>query len=52
MAFQKLDLKVDFPELEKKVLSYWEENDVLGKYLRKNENAHKRFSFFDGPIRY
>jgi len=50
MAFQKLNLKIDFPELEKKVLSYWEENDVLGKYLRKNENAHKRFSFFDGPI--
>jgi len=50
MAFQKLNLKVDFPELEKKVLSYWEENDVLEKYLRKNENSHKRFSFFDGPI--
>ncbi len=50
MKFKKLEKRVDFPELEGKVLKYWKENDVLKKYLRKNEDKSKRFSFFDGPI--
>jgi len=42
--------KVNFVELEHKWLAWWEANNILAKYLRKNENSEKRFFFLDGPI--
>ncbi len=40
----------DFPLLEKKWLDYWEKNKIVNKYLKKNQNSTKNFSFIDGPI--
>ncbi len=45
-----VDQKVNFVEIEKKWLSWWKANDILAKYLKKNEKAGKRFFFLDGPI--
>lgn len=42
--------KLNIPEMEKKVMKYWEKHDILQKYLDRNENTTKRFSFIDGPI--
>ncbi len=42
--------KVDFIENEHKWLKYWQENNIVNRYLQKNDSAKKRFSFFDGPI--
>ena len=42
--------KVNFVELEKKWLSWWKENGIVEKYLQKNNNSSKKFSFLDGPI--
>ena len=36
--------------MEQDILAWWEENDIPRKYLKRNENAEKRFSFVDGPI--
>jgi isoleucyl-tRNA synthetase len=48
--FEPVDLKVNFPELEKKLLSDWNKTGLVKKYLNRNKNSTKRFSFFDGPI--
>jgi len=45
-----VDPKVNFVELEKKWLSWWKENKIVEKYLKKNQNSSKKFSFLDGPI--
>ena len=50
MKFKEVPAKLNFPELEQKILKFWKENKILEKYLRKNEKATKRFSFLDGPI--
>lgn len=39
----------DFPEIEHKILKFWEENDCFKKLVEKNKNG-KRFRFLDGPI--
>lgn len=45
-----MDLKVDFPAMEKKLLRQWYENGTVKKYLSRNKNSKKYFSFLDGPI--
>ena len=40
----------NFPELEENWLKIWEKQQTIKKYLKKNQTAKKRFSFFDGPI--
>ncbi len=50
MNFKTLPSKLNIPEVEEKVLDYWETHDILQKYLDKNKDTTKRFSFIDGPI--
>src|SRR3989339_378813 len=42
--------EVNFPEIERKLLEYWEKNGIVQKYLDKNKDSQKYFSFLDGPI--
>ncbi|MDZ7798598.1 MAG: isoleucine--tRNA ligase [Patescibacteria group bacterium] len=39
---------INFPELEKKVLKFWQDNNIFKKSLKKNERG-TRFVFFEGP---
>lgn len=48
--FEPVDLKNDFPSSEKKILAEWYKKGVVKKYLNKNKNSKKYFSFIDGPI--
>jgi len=48
--FKDLPNTPDFPQLEKEILSWWQKNDILNKYLHKNDNSKEIFSFIDGPI--
>ena len=50
MAFKPVTPQVDFVVLEKELLKEWYEKGIVDKYLHKNDNAKKRFSFLDGPI--
>lgn len=50
MIFKPVDQKVDFVELEKKWLTFWQEKNLVQKYLHRNDQSEKRFSFIDGPI--
>src|SRR3989338_4893747 len=48
--FKPVDIKVDFAAKEREILSYWENNKIVKKYLQRNTQAYKQFSFLDGPI--
>ena len=47
--FKKIDEKLNFSEIEKNVLDFWEKNDIFSKLRRKNSGKPK-FRFIDGPI--
>jgi isoleucyl-tRNA synthetase len=48
--FKDLPSNPDFPSMETEILKWWYEKDIIGKYLHKNFDAKKTFSFIDGPI--
>ena len=48
--FDPVDQQVNFPELEKVLLEKWYKNGIVKKYLARNKNSKKYFSFMDGPI--
>ena len=48
--FKPVDSKMDFPAMEREILQWWEDEGIVGKYMRRNEGSDRRFSFIDGPI--
>ena len=48
--FEPVNLQVNFPEMEKELLADWYKKGIVKKYLAKNKNSKKYFSFVDGPI--
>lgn len=48
--FKPVDSKTDFPAMERDILEWWDEAGIPGKYLARNDESDKRFSFIDGPI--
>lgn len=48
--FKPVSPRVDFPALERDILKFWYEKGIVKKYLNKNKNSKKKFSFLDGPI--
>ncbi len=48
--FKPVTAKVNFVELEKRLLDWWYQSGLVKKYLHKNDSSKKRFSFIDGPI--
>jgi len=41
---------LDFPELEQRILEFWEKNGIFGKLVAKNRGSARRFRYIDGPI--
>ncbi len=48
--FKPVSPKVDFIKLEEDILKRWQKRGIIKKYLSKNKQSKKRFSFLDGPI--
>src|SRR3989344_3592733 len=48
--FKPVDPKQDFVAMEKRLLENWYKEGIVKKYLEKNKNSKKKFSFLDGPI--
>jgi len=48
--FKPVDPKQDFIKLEHEVIDFWTKNKILEKYLNKNNDSKKNWSFLDGPI--
>ncbi|MCA9879900.1 MAG: class I tRNA ligase family protein, partial [Thermomicrobiales bacterium] len=49
-GIQRVNTRPDFPALERETLAWWEANDILEKYLHRNDDSAERYSFLDGPI--
>ena len=50
MPFKPVPNRVDYVALEHEVQAWWDEHDIPNKYMRRNQDADKRWSFIDGPI--
>ncbi len=48
--FDPVNSRVDFPDMERELLTWWDEHDIPRKYRQRNEDSDKRYSFIDGPI--
>ncbi|MDD3480609.1 MAG: isoleucine--tRNA ligase [Patescibacteria group bacterium] len=48
MSFKKVEQKVNFPELEKKTLSFWKKNKIFERSVEERP-IEKSFNFYDGP---
>ena len=48
--FKPVSSRVDFPQMEREIQSWWDETGMMQKYLERNNNSEKRWSFIDGPI--
>ncbi len=46
--FKKVNPKQSFPEMEKEVLKFWEENKIFEKSI-ENREGKPDYSFYDGP---
>lgn len=46
--FEAVNNQPDFPEIEKKVLQYWDTEDTFKKSL-ENRKGNEEFIFYDGP---
>src|SRR5260221_14209998 len=42
--------RVDYPQLEDAVQRFWNDHDILEKYLHRNDHSARRMPFMDGPI--
>ena len=50
MVLKSVSPQIDFVQVEKEILKWWHESGVVKKYLEKNKDSKKKFSFLDGPI--
>ncbi len=48
--FKPVSSQVDFPKMERELLSWWYKSGIVKKYLHQNDNSKENFSFIDGPI--
>ena len=48
--FRPVDSKLDVPQLEHEVIERWRARDTMARYLVRNAESERRYSFLDGPI--
>ncbi|HET7036842.1 MAG TPA: class I tRNA ligase family protein, partial [Thermomicrobiaceae bacterium] len=48
--FKAVTSKVDFPARERETLSWWYSHGIVDRYLKRNDQSERRWSFLDGPI--
>ena len=48
--FRPVDSKLNVPQLEREVIERWRARDTMARYLARNADSERRYSFLDGPI--
>ncbi len=46
--FKKVESNQKFPEMEKNIIDFWEENKIFEKSMENRKNS-KEYTFYDGP---
>src|SRR5207302_9626946 len=49
-TFSPVDGKLDVVALERRQIARWEESHAMERYLARNAESRRRYSFLDGPI--
>jgi isoleucyl-tRNA synthetase len=49
-VYKPVPTRVDYVQLEHEVQAWWDREQILQKYLTRNQDASERWSFIDGPI--
>jgi isoleucyl-tRNA synthetase len=49
-VFNPVSSRLDVPALERDVMARWRERDTMARYLARNAESDRRYSFIDGPI--
>jgi isoleucyl-tRNA synthetase len=49
-VFKPVSSKLDVPAVEREQIAVWRERRTMERYLVRNEQSERRFSFLDGPI--
>jgi isoleucyl-tRNA synthetase len=49
-VFEPVKPALDVPALEREVAERWRQEETEARYLARNANAERRFSFLDGPM--
>ena len=50
VVFKAVTSKLDVPALEREQIARWRERRTMERYLARNAEAERRYSFLDGPI--
>ncbi len=50
MPFKEVEAQPNFVEKEHTTWNYWLKQDIVNKYLKKNQGAEKKYFFLDGPV--
>jgi isoleucyl-tRNA synthetase len=50
MGFSDVPNKIDFVQMEREILAFWEETDAFNKLRALRSKSDKNWSFIDGPI--
>ena len=48
--FKAVGSQLDVPTLEREMIEVWRAGDTAARYLARNAQSERRFSFLDGPI--
>jgi isoleucyl-tRNA synthetase len=48
--FHDVPTRTDFPKMERDLIDWWNKEQIVEKYLNRNNDSGKTFSFIDGPI--
>ena len=48
--FKPVTSRVDFAAMERELLEWWDNTGMMQKYLQRNRDSDRRWSFIDGPI--
>ena len=48
--FKPVSGKLDMPSLERETIQLWQERRTMERYLARNAQSERRWSFLDGPI--
>ncbi len=48
--FKPVSTNPDFSQSENRIIEHWNKSKLVKKYLNKNQNSKRKFSFIDGPI--
>src|SRR5262245_60984483 len=50
VSMKPVTTRPNFVELEKTTLAWWRERSMIERYIHKNDDSDRRWSFIDGPI--